>query len=323
MSERILAVIPCLNEERTIGALAEQLATTNSDLSMRIIITDGGSRDRTPQIAQDLAKRHPNISFLYNPKRLQAAALNLAVSTYGDGAEFLIRIDAHADYPDDYCRVLLDEAVKTGADAVVVAMNTAGKGWFQKAVAAAQNSLLGNGGSAHRNIGGDGMWVDHGHHALMRVEAFRVVEGYDESFSHNEDAELDARLRRAGFKIWLTGKTALTYYPRSSPVALFAQYMRHGYGRARTILKHHAKPKLRQLAPAAVLPAALLALFTPFSWMAALPLFVWIAFCIYYGIILARRANDPALAVAGPAAMIMHFGWSIGFWRAFVETLWQ
>ena len=33
----------------------------------------------------------------------------------------------------------------------------------------------------------------------MRIAAFRGVGGYDESFSHNEDAELDYRLRQAGY----------------------------------------------------------------------------------------------------------------------------
>ena len=50
----------------------------------------------------------------------------------------------------------------------------------------------------------------------MRVAAFRAVGGYDESFSHNEDAELDYRLRAAGYRIWMTDKTFMVYYPRAS-----------------------------------------------------------------------------------------------------------
>ena len=76
-------------------------------------------------------------------------------------------------------------------------MRTKGTGLFQKATALAQNSRLGNGGSQHRE-GGAGRWTDHGHHALMRLDAFRAVGGYDETFSHNEDAELDYRLAAGG-----------------------------------------------------------------------------------------------------------------------------
>jgi succinoglycan biosynthesis protein ExoA len=319
MSERILAVIPCLNEESTIGALAEKLAIATQSLPIKIVIADGGSSDRTVGLAEALARAYANITLLRNPKRLQAAAINLAVAEYGGDAEFLIRIDAHADYPADYCQTLIDEAEQTGADSVVVSMTTIGISGFQRAVAAAQNSKLGTGGAAHRAVGTHGMWADHGHHALMRIKAFRAVGGYDETFSHNEDAELDTRLRQAGYKIWLTGRTAIIYYPRATPVALFRQYMHHGEGRARNILKHKTMPKLRQLAPATVLPAALLALLTPISSIFALPIAIWAVFCLAYGLLLGWQAKDPLIALSGPAAMIMHCGWSVGFWRSMLS----
>ena len=221
--QNILVVIPCLNEEENIERIVRQIAEDNQDLFFQISIVDGGSKDRTKEIATRLCNEYTNVSLLDNPKRLQSAAINLAVKTYGDEADTLIRIDAHADYPHNYCETLLDEANKTGADAVVVAMNTVGKSDFQIAVAAAQNSILGNGGSAHRNVSQKGKWVDHGHHALIRIAAFRSVGGYDESFSHNEDAELDMRLGKASYKIWLTGETMLTYYPRDNAIGLFRQ----------------------------------------------------------------------------------------------------
>jgi len=284
------------------------------------VIVDGGSTDRTAQIARGLVANNANILFLENPKRIQAAALNLAAATFGQNAEFLIRIDAHADYPNNYCKTLLKETEKTAADSIVVSMHSAGKTWFQKAVAAAQNSKLGNGGSAHRIVGKDGRWVDHGHHALMRVAAFRDCGGYDESFKHNEDAELDIRLRQKGYKIWLTNQTALTYFPRRTALALFRQYVDYGYGRGRTILKHRVCPKLRQMLPTFVAPAVILALATPLLPLAALPFVAWLILCLGYGVSLAVKSGDASIAMAGPAAMIMHFGWSLGFWKAFFST---
>jgi len=317
----VLIVIPCLNEEAHLERLVRGLAENCRALTARIVVADGGSTDGTPEIARRMAALYPNVVYLHNPKRLQSAAVNLAAATHGADAAFLIRLDAHADYPADYCRVLIAEAQSTGADSVVVSMNTTGQGRFQRAVAAAQNSKLGNGGSAHRTAGGGGAWVDHGHHALMRLAAFRAVGGYDESFSHNEDAELDIRLRRAGYKIWLTGKTELTYYPRSAPRPLFLQYFRFGQGRARTVLKHHIVPKLRQMAPAAVAPAAALALLSPLWPPAALPLLLWAAICLGYGAALALRTKNVPDALAGPAAMLMHAGWSLGFWTGVMKNL--
>jgi len=234
----------------------------------------------------------------------------------------MIRIDAHADYLSDFCDVLLNEANKNEADSVVVSMNTIGKEGFQKAVAAAQNSKLGNGGSAHRNTEKEGKWVDHGHHALMRISAFEDVGGYDESFSHNEDAELDIRLIKAGYKIWLTGKTDMIYYPRSEPLALFKQYFKFGEGRLKTILKHRAKPNLRQMIPVGVAPAVALYLVSPLFEIFAWPALIWAIICLVYGAKLALDANDKTVLLSGPAAMIMHMAWSLGFWNSLIRN-WQ
>jgi succinoglycan biosynthesis protein ExoA len=97
---KILAVIPCLNEAKHIGAVAAALLREAPKLDMTIVIADGGSTDGTREIAQSLAAAHPQIRFMPNEKRLQSAALNKAVACYGEDAEFLIRVDAHCGYPD-------------------------------------------------------------------------------------------------------------------------------------------------------------------------------------------------------------------------------
>lgn len=283
---------------------------------MHIVIADGGSTDGTVELAKGLGSKFANVSLLVNPKRIQSAGINLAVDEFGKDAEFVIRIDAHAEYPPDYCRVLIEEAERTGASSVVVAMKTVGIAWFQRAVAEAQNSRLGNGGAAHRQVSADGMWTDHGHHALMRIDAFTRAGGYDESFSHNEDAELDVRLRKLGFRIWLTGRTSIRYFPRSSPWALFRQYVNWGAGRAKTAIMHRMPLRIRQLVPAAILPLALLALAAPVLHAAAAPFAIWAAVCLVYGLYLALKGGGLGALAAGPAAMIMHMGYSIGFWRA-------
>ncbi|MGO9993742.1 MAG: glycosyltransferase family 2 protein [Steroidobacteraceae bacterium] len=317
---RVLVVIPCLNEAHHLGGLVVDLIGSKVQ-AMHIVIADGGSTDGTLELAQNLAARFPNVSLLINPKRVQSAGMNLAVSEFGKHAEFVIRVDAHAEYPSDYCQVLVEEAERTGASSVVVAMKTIGIGWFQRAVAEAQNSRLGNGGAAHRLMSTDGMWTDHGHHALMRIDAFTRAGGYDESFSHNEDAELDIRLRQLGFKIWLTGRTSIKYYPRSSAGPLFHQYVNWGTGRAKTMIKHRTPLRVRQLVPVAILPLSLIALGAPILHAAAIPLMTWATVCLGYGLCLAVKEKSISTLAAGPAAMIMHMGYSLGFWRTVLRTL--
>ena len=300
---RCVIVVPCLNEEKHIEPLIDKLGRALDELDAKIVVADGGSTDRTREIVSHIAERDPRVLLLDNPKRLQSAAINLAIETFGDDHEYFIRIDAHGDYPDDYCQTLVQEAGATGADSVVVAMRTMGFSAFQKATAVAQNSKLGNGGSKHRE-GAKGHWAEHGHHALMRVAAFRAVGGYDESFSHNEDAELDYRLNN----------TAMTYFPRASIPTLFRQYLGYGRGRARNILKHRSMPSLRQMLPLAVVPIFIGAFLAVLNWIAVIPVGLWAVACIAYGFWIALGHKNPYGPLAAVSAMVMHFAWSMGFW---------
>ncbi|PZX52886.1 succinoglycan biosynthesis protein ExoA [Cereibacter changlensis] len=309
----VLIVIPTLNEAAHIGGLLDSLLPFAQRSAARIIVADGGSSDDTARIVAERAAIEPAITLLDNPRRLQSAAVNLAVERFGAEADWLIRIDAHAAYPTDYCETLLAEAEATGADSVVVGMRAVGSGFWQGLIAAAQNSRLGNGGSAHR-MAPQGRFVEHGHHALMRIAAFRAVGGYDESFSHNEDAELDLRLRAAGYRIWLTPKTRLDYFPRRTIPALIRQYYLFGKGRARNLQKHRNRPGLRQMLVAALMPALLAAVLTPLSPVFALPLLLWLVGCTVGGVAIARQTGDPGALLSGLAAGVMHAAWSAGFW---------
>jgi len=313
-STRTLIVIPCLNEAEHIEGLVEGLRPGAAHLNGAILIVDGGSTDGTREIAARLAKAHASVLALDNPKRIQSAAINLAVAEYGASYDYLIRIDAHGTYPDDYCERLVKEALETGADSVVVAMQTVGFTPFQKATAYAQNSKLGNGGAKHR-LGATSHWADHGHHALVRISAFQAIGGYDEIFSHNEDAEFDYRFRQAGYRIWMTDQTSMVYYPRATVGPLFRQYFAYGRGRARNVLKHRAWPNLRQLLPLAVAPVAIGALLAVINWLAVVPVALWAAACIGYGMWMALGQRNPYGPLAALSAMVMHFAWSAGFWR--------
>jgi len=314
-----LIVVPTLNERAHLAHLLDVLLTEAEALDARIVVADGGSTDGTIAIARDYAARFPRLACIENPRRIQSVAMNLAVARFGAASRYVIRIDAHGYYPADYCRRLVAEAERTGAGGVVVPMLTVGRSVFQRAVANAQNSLVGTGGSAHRT-GRSAGWVDHGHHALMRIDAYRAVGGYDEAFRYNEDAELDQRLGTAGWRIWLTGATLMVYFPRATPAALFRQYFGYGGGRARNILKHHTIPRLRQVLPLAILPAVGLAGLALVNWLALVPLLLWSALCLGLGTLAAARCRHQYrlplfyAPLAGFAAMIMHFAWSAGFW---------
>lgn len=306
----VLAVIPCLNEASHLRALIEQMLSDDAiDL---LVVADAGSDDGSREIVLEHMTRSKRLRLLDNPARIQSAGINRAVALFGDGYEWLLRIDAHCVYPDCYAHKLLEAAERKNATAVVVPMLTIGRERFQIAAAAAQNSVLGNGGSAHRH-GSTGEFVDHGHHALMRMDLFKAIGGYCEAMPWNEDAELDYRQTARGGRIWLEPSATITYFPRSTPRALWRQYFRYGIGRARNMRRHRMRPRLRQMAPLAV-PLAIAAL--PLSlvhWVFAAPAAAWLAICLFVGLWIGLRAGERWALLAGLAAAIMHLGWSLGF----------
>lgn len=313
-SGRIIIVIPTLNEARHIITVLHSLLPGARRIGATIVVVDGGSSDGTRTLVRAEAAHHPGIILLHNPRRLQSAAVNLAAAHFDKTIDWIIRADAHAGYPEDYCDTLLAEARRTGAASVVVRMRTIGTTFLQRNITAAQNALFGNGGSPHRG-GGQGRFVEHGHHALMRVDAFRAVGGYDESFSHNEDAELDQRLIKAGFRIWLTGETAMDYYPRDSLIALARQYFNFGAGRCATAWKHPGSIRARHLILIGLAPLAVVAMLAPLSVLFAAPLALWLATCLLAGLLTALRMRQADLMLSGLAGAVMQMAWSAGFWR--------
>jgi len=311
--EEVLAVIPALNEEKHIASCIRSLMAGDERLeTIELVVADGGSTDQTRAIVEALCIEFPNLRLTDNPKRLQAAAVNQIAHMAGVGRRILVRCDAHALYPPGYIMQVADSLSRRGVASLVTPMDAVGESCFQRANAWVVDTPVGSGGSAHRG-GRRSMFVEHGHHAGFDLRLFLEAGGYDETFSHNEDAEFDVRLRRAGWHIFLDAEIRVTYRPRAGPMALSKQYYTYGRGRARTLLKHGEKPRLRQLIPPVTMLACMAAfLLAPMSvWFLTVP-------AAYSGVLLATsfsialQHRSPCGLLAGVALAIMHASWSLG-----------
>lgn len=307
-------VLPALDEERYLETCVRSLLAGGAAPDrLELLVLDGGSTDGTRALAERLAAELPLLRLIDNPGRLQSAAFNLALREADPRAEYIIRCDVHAEYPPGFVARALRTAEETGAALVAYSDAPLHHGCFQAAVAFAQSTPVGVGGSRYR-LGGRSGWVDHGKHGCFRRSAVEAAGGYDESFSHNEDSELSLRLLQAGERIWLDGDLVVGYYPRGSLPALARQYWRYGRGRAATCLKHRVWPGPRQLAPPAlvlwhllVIVAAFwqpLVLLAPAAYLAALTVVAAVA---------AARRRRLCLLLAPAALATMHHAWGAGF----------
>jgi succinoglycan biosynthesis protein ExoA len=313
----VLIVIPTLDEEAHIESVIASLHADRCCSEALIVVSDGGSSDQTVAIVERIGTKDPRVRVLTTVERLSTgASVNRAVERFGCGRTWLVRLDAHAGYPKDYVSRLVAKAVETGASSVVTPMFTRGDTCFERAAAAAQNSFLGTGGSAHRLLNRGG-WVEHGHHAMFNLGWFRTLGGYHDTLG--EDPEFDQRLIKSGGRIWLADDIVITYFPRNNTISLFRQYVRHGRGRARTFVRHGGR-RLRHYILPLIAPIVILGFLGPLCWPLAVPTLAWLFACLSYGVVLGIRQKDVCAAWSGYAAIVMQLAWSLGHWREIIST---
>jgi succinoglycan biosynthesis protein ExoO len=318
----ISIVVPTLNEEHYIESCLASLIGQWPEGAYEILVLDGGSTDRTLPIVAAFHERHGAVTLVHNPRRRQSAAMNLGAQAASPLATVLVRADAHAHYTQNFIRSCVLALLQTGATSVVVPMQTQAQpgATLQRAIAAAQSSRLGNGGSPHR-AGSVSGFVEHGHHAAFDRGFFRSIGGYDESFTHNEDAELDVRAIGAGGSVWMCAKVSVVYYPRDRLHRLAQQYFRHGGGRARTLRKHRLRPKPRQLVPVVALAGCTAGLVVaPFLPTVASLGLLYPLICLAWAMAQAIRRRDVYLITGGVALMTMHLSWALGFLIGFARA---
>ncbi|WFS01000.1 glycosyltransferase family 2 protein [Rhizobium tumorigenes] len=326
MVRSVLVAIPTLNEAAHIEAVLDQLYVDLPDCKIQFVIADGGSTDGTVDVVRRLEKQRDHLSLVHNPQRLQSAGVNLVVRQFGQDKDVLVRCDAHASYPRGFLRSLVNSLQGVEADSVVVPMDSVGNGCLQRAVAWVSDSPIGSGGSAHRG-GRQSRFVDHGHHAAMLMESFRRAGGYEETFSHNEDAEFDCRLRALGGKIYLDTDIRIEYQPRATFAKLARQYFNYGKGRSRTVRRHPTSFKIRQFAVPAFMSAcaAAIVLSPLFPLLLMVPAFYVFVLAVT-SVAIAFNKRSACGLLAGPAAFTMHASWALGFITGILtlrETQWQ
>lgn len=317
---RVRIVIPTFNEAKHIeNTIASLQMSGRGDIECHFVIADGNSTDGTGDIVRRMAAQSKNITLLINEKRYQSAGVNLGAFWEGGDYDYLIRCDAHAFYPEDFVLNLVQTARSSGADSVVVPMDSVGNACFQKAVALVSDSLIGSGGSKHRGGQYTG-WIEHGHHALFVAERFRALGGYDERLTHVEDVEYDSRLSVNGGTIFMDGAIRIKYFPRRNVKSLFQQYRNYGRGRALVAIYNHKSFRVRQAAIA--IHVGLLALclvLAPFVWYSLLYPAAYIAALVVTSMWIALANRVPCGLLAGGAALAMHLGWGYGFWSTILK----
>jgi glycosyltransferase involved in cell wall biosynthesis len=211
---RISVIIPTLQEEKLIEATLRQFTPAlRSAHSLELVVSDGGSADRTVAIARPLADRVVQHREPF-PQTISMGRNRGADAATGEIFVFINADVAIAD-PDEFF-LLMREAVKDPRVAAATCnvlvppdqetlQDTLYHGFFNW---------------YFRVLNLVGMGMGRGECHVMRAETFRAAGGYNEAIAAGEDYELFLRLHRVGMIAFVR---SLTVY--ESP----RRYRRYGY----------------------------------------------------------------------------------------------
>lgn len=218
-------------EKHLTNLLADYLRQDYPVEFRELIMVDGGSADDTKKVAQDFALQHPElaITILDNPKQTLAPGWNLAIKeARGD---IVCRPDAYASIPPDYLRTGVHLLMEHQTDKVVCVggpVHTTGNGFWGQAIAGVLSSPFGVGNSKFRYSRSPG-YVDTIPFGFYWKWVFDQVGFFREDLDRNQDVEMHARIRRQGWKFFLSPALQTTYRCRSEVGPFLQQAFGNGY----------------------------------------------------------------------------------------------
>ncbi len=309
-------IIPVRNEELYIeNCIRSVLNQDYNKENMELILIDGLSDDRTVEIIKSFKEKYDFIKLFKNENKTVQSALNIGIENAL--GKFIVRMDAHSEYKEDYVCKCVEYLTKTGADNVGGPMRARGKNTVQSVVAAAYNSPFALGGGKFHNENYEG-YADTVYLGSFRRETLLSIGMYDERLPRNEDDDLNFRIIENGGKIFITPKVYSIYYPRDKYSELFRQYFEYGLWKVAVIKKHKKPARLSHLIPVSFVIFVIL--FSILSFFNEIPraifLFVMVLYMglnIYFSFknkYVHKAINKLRLILVH---IILHFSYGLGF----------
>lgn len=320
-SNLVTVVVPARNEEGFIRACLDSVLA-QEECSLQVVVVDGDSTDRTPEIVREYISKDSRVELLENPGRIIPKALNLGL-TAARGT-WLVRVDAHSTIPPDYIGRLVKHLETRKWGGVGGRKDAVGITAAGKAAAVALESRFGVGDSHYHHATAPQV-VDHVPFGAYPTQLARDLGGWDERLTVNEDYEFDYRVRRTGRSLLLDPSVRINWHPRESIGDLFRQYRRYGRGKAEMLVLNPSSAKPRHLAaPALVASWVVAAVLARHRFrLAALLASPYIVALGGASVVTSRRLHHRRARWYLPGSFLaMHAGWGIGFWQTVLRRCW-
>ena len=321
----ISIIVPCRNEEKFIKETIRRIVAQKGAgrlFNFELLIVDGKSTDNTVKLVEEEARKNNKVTLITNEKKTTPAAFNLGIKNAS--GKYICILGAHAEISKGYLINCLNTIKKIDSDNVGGTWKAKGQGYLGKAIALSFQNSFAVGGARSHKINYEG-YVDSVWGGFYKREVFDKIGLFDEELVRNQDDELNLRLIRSGGKIWQSPEIKSWYYPRSSIIALFKQYVQYGYWKVRVIQKHKIPASIRHIVPGTfVALLVILAVLSPFSQFSLGVLAGLLAFYVTANLGASLLAcKEPSKWKYIPVMPIIfaayHFGYGYGFLHGILD----
>src|SRR3990172_3332671 len=264
----VSVIVPCFNEEQTINELLEAIYLQDFPRrNIEVIIADGMSTDNSRFRIGKFKKKHTGLKLriVDNPTRVIPAGLNKAIQAAT--GEYILRLDAHCVPKPNYISLSVRDLERNKGWNVggVWEIKPPVPGWIAHSIALAAAHPLGVGDALYR-FTARAQEVDTVPFGAFRRSLVQEIGTFDESLQTNEDYEFNARIRRAGGRVWLNPAIKSIYYSRPTFSSLARQYARYGFWKFRMLRRYPRTLRLRQALPPLFLLSLILLPLLAFLW---------------------------------------------------------
>lgn len=260
----VSVLVPVRDEQALIATTARTILSQRFDGSIELLMIEGGSRDGTRAILEQLAAADERVIVLENPNGDLASALRIGLAAAR--GQFVAKMDAHTYFPATYLQTGVERLRRGDVNWVSGPPIPHGIDRCSRAVALALGTRLGMGGSGKWAAGfssgtrEEERQLDTGvFSGVWRRAVLERLGGWQPDWPVNEDSELASRYLAAGERILCLRSMGARYVPRNSLRGLARQYGRYGFYRAKTAGRHPDSMRRSHLAPPLLLLTLLLA----------------------------------------------------------------
>ena len=311
-------IVPIYQEEKYISKCIDSMLSQDYPKDdLEIILVDGMSKDRTREIVATYTAKYPFIRMIDNPERIAPCAMNRGIKeAKGD---VIMRLDAHVYYPKNYFSLLVEKLNELpGAENVGALCNTlpVNDSITAQSIAAVLSSSFGMGNS-HFRVGADKeMEVDTVPFGCFHRSIFDKVGLYDEELVRNQDDELNARIIKAGGKIYLIPQLVCEYYARDTAKKVYKMFYQYGVFKPLVNKKLGSPATVRQFFPLffvmGLLVGPVVCLFLPVLWWAYFAV-IMLWFILATSFSLKDSKNLKRILTQNWIYFVVHFGYGWGY----------